>query len=342
MGRAHSRKPGDPAGCRGGGGAQHLADGRARVAWLLAVVEIHGNERPNATTVAMVLVVYTAASIGNRWELIGGLVSSALGGAIASLYLASTGARFTVLLNGPAGQAIVALLTPLGVLGFAWLAGVTMRALRSRSDESQLRIQAETEAVQALDVAQAERLRTSMARDVHDIVGHSLAVIIAQADSTQFLDDVDRVREVTATIAETARRSLGEVRDVLSGTSTSRDADEPQDLAAIIAQVRVAGVTVQHDVRGKARALDPARALVLRRVAQEMLTNALRHGAPGRPIDFRETWRTNDVVLEVDNEVLEAAPVTPGAARSPWQVRQVRQVGQVRQARLVRQVRLAR
>jgi signal transduction histidine kinase len=286
------------------------------LAWLIAVVMIHGNERPNATTVAMVLVVYSSASIGSRWELIGGLVSSIIGGGIASLYLASTGARFTVLLSGSPGQAVVALLSPIGVLGFAWLAGVTMRALRSRSDESQLRVQAETEAVQALDVAQAERLRTSMARDVHDIVGHSLAVIIAQADSTQFLDDVDRVREVTATIAETARRSLGEVREVLSGTSTSEGGDEPQDLAAVIAQVRAAGVPVEHDQRGRARALDTARAVVLRRVAQEMLTNALRHGAPGRPILFRETWRANDVVLEVDNEVLEQVSAGSGSSVS--------------------------
>lgn len=286
------------------------------LAWLIAVVMIHGNERPNATTVAMVLVVYSSASIGSRWELIGGLVSSIIGGGIASLYLASTGARFTVLLSGSPGQAVVALLSPVGVLGFAWLAGVTMRALRSRSDESQLRVQAETEAVQALDVAQAERLRTSMARDVHDIVGHSLAVIIAQADSTQFLDDVDRVREVTATIAETARRSLGEVREVLSGTSTE-GRDEPQDLAAVIAQVRAAGVPVEHDVRGRARALDTARAVVLRRVAQEMLTNALRHGTPGRPILFHETWRSNDVVLEVDNEVLERVTAGSGSSLPP-------------------------
>lgn len=282
--------------------------------WLLAAVQIHGNERPNATTVALILVIYSAASVGNRWELIGALVSSVIGGAIASLYLATTGARFTLLLYGSPGQAIVALLAPMGVLGFAWLAGVTIRALRSQSDESLLRLKAETEAVQALDVAAAERLRTGMARDVHDIVGHSLAVIIAQADSTQFLDDVDRLRGVTATIAETARRSLGEVREVLSGTAGSGATDEPQDLAAIIAQVRAAGVPVEHAVRGRSRALDPTRALVLRRVAQEMLTNALRHGAPGRPIAFSEIWRANDVVLEVDNEVLATAPVLVASA----------------------------
>jgi signal transduction histidine kinase len=280
--------------------------------WVMAAVQISGNERPNVTTLALILVIYSAASVGNRGELIAGFVSSVLGGSIASIYLSRTGTRFTNLLYGSPGQAIATLLAPIGVLGFAWLAGLTVRAFRSRRAESALRVQAQTETVQALDVAQAERVRAAMARDVHDIVGHSLAVIIAQADSVQFLDDTERIRPVTATIADTARRSLGEVREVLSGTSSAAAAaDEPHDLAAIIEQVTAAGVSVDHIVRGRPRILDSSRSLVVRRVAQEMLTNALRHGAPGEPIRFAEVWRSNDVVLEVENVVLPAAERVP-------------------------------
>ncbi|KQQ28471.1 MULTISPECIES: sensor histidine kinase [unclassified Frondihabitans] len=283
--------------------------------WLMAAVQVFGNERPTVTTLALVLVIYASASVGTRNELIAGLVSSVIGGGIASVYLANTGTRFALLLYGSPGQAAATLLAPIGVLGFAWLAGLTVRAFRSRQDESILRVQAQTETVQALDLAEGERLRAAMARDVHDIVGHSLAVIIAQADSVQFLDDTDRIRQVTSTIADTARRSLGEVREVLSGTSAGSSgsaADEPHDLTAIIEQVTAAGVVVDHVTRGTARALEPGQALVLRRVAQELLTNALRHGAPGMPIAFTELWRRDDVVLEVHNAVLaEADRPTP-------------------------------
>lgn len=283
--------------------------------WMMTAIQIAGNERPTVTTLALVLVIYASASMGSRNELIAGLVSSVVGGGIASYYLARTGTRFALLLVGSPGQAAATLLAPIGVLGFAWLAGLTVRAFRSQQDESLLRVQAQTETVQALDLAEGERLRAAMARDVHDIVGHSLAVIIAQADSVQFLDDTDRIRQVTSTIADTARRSLGEVREVLSGTSagsSSSSADEPHDLAAIIEQVTAAGVVVDHVIRGTPRPLETGQALVLRRVAQELLTNALRHGAPGRPIAFTELWRRDDVVLEVHNAVLaEADRPTP-------------------------------
>jgi signal transduction histidine kinase len=170
-------------------------------------------------------------------------------------------------------------------------------------------VQAEDTAVKAVDLAQAETLRASMARDVHDIVGHSLAVIIAQADSVQFLDDEERIRGVSATIADTARRSLAEVREVLSGTSTADADDGPEDLDAVVAQVRAAGVDLAHEVRGVRRPVDPARQVVIRRVAQEMTTNAMRHGEPGGRIQLRETWRASDVVLEVENPVARRGAV---------------------------------
>lgn len=280
--------------------------------WIMAILELWLGERPTLVAITYILVLYAVARVGNRWEGIAGGISAVVGGIIASFYLYRTGARFTEFAYGSYAQTIVVLLAPPAVLGFAWLAGLTVRFFRSRADESELRIVAETEAHRALDVAAEERARTAMARDVHDIVGHSLAVIIAQADSVEFLDDTDRIRAVNATIAETARRSLREVREVLSGTSAAASGDEPQDLTALVEQVRAAGVTVEHRVRGERRALDPARSVVIRRVAQEMLTNALRHGQPGAPIEFREAWRTGDVVLEVENAVSVEASGTAG------------------------------
>ncbi|GAA4267050.1 sensor histidine kinase [Frondihabitans peucedani] len=272
--------------------------------WILAVFELWLGERPSLIALTYVLVLYAVARVGNRWQIYAGGVSVVFGGVIASVYLYRTGARFTEFAYGSYAQTIIVLLAPPAVLGLAWLIGLTVRFFFSRNDESELRLVAESEAHRALDVAAEERARASMARDVHDIVGHSLAVIIAQADSVEFLDDTDRIRAVNATIADTARRSLREVREVLSGTSTPVADDAPQDLTALVEQVRAAGVVIEHRLRGERRVLDPARSVVVRRVAQEMLTNALRHGAPGEPVLFAESWRSGDVVLEVENAVV--------------------------------------
>jgi signal transduction histidine kinase len=275
------------------------------LAWFMAIVQISLNERPNFATITIVLVVYAGARLGNRWEVVAAGVSSGVGGVLATAYLSQTGARYLQLAYGPPEQRIVAAFAPVGILVSAWLAGLAVKFFRSQRQESQLRVLAESETARALDLAQAERLRATMARDVHDIVGHSLAVIIAQADSVEFLDDEGRIRAVSATIARTARKSLQEVRDVLSGTTTESAPDEPQDLDSIVEQVRAAGVVVEQTVRGERRAIDAAHGIVVRRVAQEMITNALRHGVPGEPIVFRESWRSSDVVIEVENRAHE-------------------------------------
>ncbi|MFT2708681.1 sensor histidine kinase [Clavibacter zhangzhiyongii] len=279
------------------------------LAWSMALLQWQQGGRPGFADLALLLVLYSTARRGSRATAVLGAASAVVGGSMATVYLLHTGARFSLLIQSGGLSAVVFVLAPVLLLLLAWLTGLVVRVVRARTSESRLRVQAEDTAVKAVDLAQAETLRASMARDVHDIVGHSLAVIIAQADSVQFLDDEERIRGVSATIADTARRSLAEVREVLSGTSPA-DADEgPEDLDAVVAQVRAAGVDLAHEVRGARRAVDPARQVVIRRVAQEMTTNAMRHGEPGGPIRLRETWRAADVVLEVENPIARRGAV---------------------------------
>ncbi|WP_043671242.1 sensor histidine kinase [Clavibacter michiganensis] len=273
------------------------------LAWVMALAQWQLGERPGFADLALLLVLYSTARRGSRATAVLGGASAVVGGAMATVYLLHTGARYSLLISPGGIGAVIFVLAPVLMLLLAWLTGLVVRVVRARSSESRLRVQAEDTAVKAVDLAQAETLRASMARDVHDIVGHSLAVIIAQADSVQFLDDEERIRGVSATIADTARRSLAEVREVLSGTSPVGADDGPEDLDAVVAQVRAAGVDLAHELRGARRPVDPARQVVIRRVAQEMTTNAMRHGAAGGRIRLRETWRAADVVLEVENPV---------------------------------------
>ena len=114
-----------------------------------------------------------------------------------------------------------------GVFGFVtlavpWLAGLALR-FRTRASESRVsqvaaeaqagRAQQETE--QAREIARLREEQSRLARDVHDVVGHSLAVILAQAESAQFLPDDDpaALKQTMATIATSARSSLQDVRD---------------------------------------------------------------------------------------------------------------------------------
>lgn len=271
--------------------------------WLLAIAQLVLSERPGFADLALLLVLYACARRGTRWELGAAAVSAIAGGVMASSYLTQTGTRYAQMAYGSTEGQIAASVAPVVVLASAWLLGFAVRALRSQRIEAGRRVEAETEMVKALDSAEFERLRATMARDVHDVVGHSLAVIIAQADSTEFIHDEARLRQVSATIAATARRSLLEVRQVLNGDPAAGIDDETIDLDALIEQVRESGVAIERVVRGEPRLHDAGLRLAIRRVAQEMLTNAIRHGDAREPVAFRETWRAQDVVIEVENRV---------------------------------------
>ncbi|RIJ60681.1 two-component sensor histidine kinase, partial [Clavibacter lycopersici] len=176
------------------------------LAWAMALAQWQLGERPGFADVALLLVLYSTARRGSRATVVIGVASAVVGGAMATVYLLHTGARYSLLITPGGLGAMIFVAAPVLMLLLAWLTGLVVRVIRARTTESRLRVQAEDTAVKAVDLAQAETLRASMARDVHDIVGHSLAVIIAQADSVQFLDDEERIRGVSATIADTARR----------------------------------------------------------------------------------------------------------------------------------------
>ncbi|MBT2502251.1 histidine kinase [Curtobacterium sp. ISL-83] len=300
---------------------------------VLGIVQVGGGERPSLVDLAIFVVIGTTAVVGTRAEVVVSGILAFVAGVGTTLYLASTGFRFLVLINGPRDQAFLAMAAPVTALLGVWAGGIAIRAFRSRDRESERRAdaeaaaslaeavasEAEATATRAIDVAEAERIRADIARDVHDVVGHSLAVIIAQADSVPFLDDEARVREVSATIASTARSSLVEVRQVLGHIDGSSEVTDPGTLEEIVHGIREAGVEVDRTVRGVPAPFGAATGTAARRVLQEMLTNALRHGAPGLPVIVRETWRSADLVLEVENVVPDAlrtgAPTTRGSGR---------------------------
>ena len=200
------------------------------------------------------------------------------------------------------------------VLLSPWLAGLVVR-FRNRSVAAvRETAAAEAERDQAEEVAHVREQQAQLARDVHDVVGHSLTVILAQAQAAQFHRDEAQVRQSLETIATTAQTSLEDVRRVLSATAGAPQvAPAVEELHAMLDAVRASGRRVEFVEEGQPRPLPPELATVAHRVVQEMLTNAVRHGAESEPILVERHWAW-DLRLEVANAVSE--PVL-SAALSP-------------------------
>lgn len=212
-------------------------------------------------------------------------------------------------------------LAGLAILGLPWLAGVAVR-LRDRAGAEQRGREvaeadsalARTQAEQAAEIARLREQQTRLANDVHDVVGHSLAVILAQAESAQYADqaDTEGLKRTMATIAESARSSLQDVRSVLARDHPGAAPAQAPELDALVEGVRRAGHEVVVHDEGSPRPLPPELATVAARVLQEMLTNAIRHGRPGTPVHVDRHWGEGvdhgELRLEVQNLAAATAP----------------------------------
>ena len=173
---------------------------------------------------------------------------------------------------------------------------------------------------QATIAAAAERAR--IARELHDVVAHSLSVVIAQADGGRYAADQDPSAATAAlhTIAATAREAQAEMRRALGILSEQPGAPlQPQpgldDLASLVARTREAGLAVELDEDGPRRPLAPGAGVTLYRVAQEALTNVLKHAGPGAKASVALRWEPDQVTLVVRDDGRGAAAADDGRGR---------------------------
>jgi signal transduction histidine kinase len=151
--------------------------------------------------------------------------------------------------------------------------------------------------------------RNRIARELHDIVAHSLTVVIAQADGGRYAGrkDPDKAIEALDTIAARGRSALTQMRELLSVLHD--DAPSPRSTTVtpgvagvpdLVADAKRNGVEVQLHVTGEPRQLDEVRDLSVYRIVQESLTNVLKH-AGSVPAQVRLEWEPAQVTISVDN-----------------------------------------
>ncbi|MGC0330578.1 signal transduction histidine kinase [Streptomyces sp. SAI-170] len=161
--------------------------------------------------------------------------------------------------------------------------------------------------------------RVRIARELHDVVAHHMAVINVQAGLARFVFDSDAptAREALGTIAATSGEALAELRRMLGllRADDTPDAVGPapglDQLAEMVARVGAGGLPVTLTVTGEPRPLPPGVELCVYRVAQEALTNVLKH-APGARAEVELTYRAGEIAVSVVNDAAHDGRRTDG------------------------------
>jgi signal transduction histidine kinase len=155
--------------------------------------------------------------------------------------------------------------------------------------------------------AAAARERERLARDVHDILAHSISLIVVQAEAGPVVvrSDPARAEEVFDTIATTAREALAQLRRTLGVLRADGPHRSPLPdlggLPALVATTRLAGLDVTLREDGQVRAVPADVALTVYRLVQESLTNVVRH-AKAQRVRVVLDWRADDLSVEVTDD----------------------------------------
>ncbi len=251
--------------------------------------------------IAVLVAMYTvAATCILRW-------------AVAAALVAEFGAVLAIL-HQPGPRSATGRwsgLIPFTILIWAvWLCGLylsTRRKYMHSLEERAQRLERERDA-QAQVAAAAERAR--IAREMHDVIAHSVSVMVVQADGAAYMVDLDpeRARRAMETIGETGRQALTEMRRML-GVLRERDGTGPyapqpgiEQLTELVAQIRSAGLPVDLTIEGVPEELPAAQQLAIYRIVQEALTNTRKHAGPRATAQVRLHYAEDAVEIRIRDD----------------------------------------
>lgn len=253
---------------------------------------------------ALLIMLYAVARYAST-RILAVAAAVTVGQTALAIYVLTTAAEHQLLL--------FLLLLGTGAAGIAL--GLTARTrqahLRSLEDRA---TQAEIERDQRAQLAAAAE-RARVAREMHDIVGHHVSVIVGLADGGATLAESrdERAAEPLRLIGETGRQALAELRRVLG--VLREDTPDPQlrpqpgiaDLDRLLPSIRAAGLTVVHRTSGDLGRIGPGLQLAVYRIVQEALTNSLKHA--GRGATAKVTVAAEDHRITV--RIVDSGPSDP-------------------------------
>ena len=212
------------------------------------------------------------------------------------------------------GRALEAtLFAAVGVWSVAFVGRLYLSAVAERAQA------AERERDQSTRIAVAEE-RARIARELHDIVAHSLSVMVVHANGAEYAlgrDDVARAAVALRTISATGCEALEDMKRLVQvlRSDDAAAAAEPAPVAlaqlgAVAERARGAGLTVDLAVEGSPPVVPGGIALAVHRIVQEALTNTLKHAGPAPAATVRVTYRPDGIEVEVEDT--GSAPVGAG------------------------------
>jgi signal transduction histidine kinase len=245
----------------------------------------------------LVIAAYTVSVLTDRWTTLTSAIPAALFLGLAVVVLAPT-PGFTLEALGRFAWIGMAIAVGQAVRNRrANIAAVHERAVRAeqtREEEARRRVVEE---------------RLHIARELHDVVAHHIAVINVQAGVAEHLIDTkpDAAAEALRHVRRSSRAVLDELSGLLSVLRKPEDPNTPTEPAPGLAQLdglietfRASGLSLEWTVGGKPQELSATADLVAYRVLQEALTNAHRHGTDSASLSV--LYSHHEVVLEVANE----------------------------------------
>ena len=258
----------------------------AAMSFIPAGVIVLVERNPGGMFPIMLAIVSIARSATSRWVSI----TAVLGASAMMIALA--------LLEGTAHETGAVYF--IGGAWVAWLAGTMVRRQEELLAELQLAHVRQTEHAAAAE-------RTRIAREVHDVVAHSLTVVMLHVTGARRAINSDPLRagEALERAEVVGRESLDSIRQMvglLRADDGSAEHDAPQpgldDIPALVVQFRDAGLDVSADLQLSGVVADPTTGLTAFRVVQEALSNVLQH-SPGAPCHLRVASDGGGTVLRI-------------------------------------------